>query len=62
VSYDSELRRAADEFVTVVAVVAEARGTDPKALALDSLTDAVARLNEHGVLGGDDEPKEDDAA
>lgn len=40
-----------------VAVAAEEQGIDPKALALTAITDAVARLNEQGALGAD----EDDA-
>lgn len=53
-SYESELRRTADEFMQTVAVVAEAQEVDPKILAFVSLTDAIARLNETGVLGGED--------
>lgn len=48
---DAELRRAADEFVLVVAVVADENGAQPYEVAREAISDALARLTEVGALG-----------
>lgn len=61
-SLESELRRAADEFVLAVAVVADERGNDPAELAEQALADSLARLTESGALGRGDDEDDDEAA
>lgn len=49
------LRRDAENFALVVAVVAEELGRDPAELAREALRDALARLTETGALGSAEE-------
>jgi hypothetical protein len=55
VSYESELRRTADEFTMTVLVIAEHNDSSPLAVAVEALRDSLARLSETGVIGGDEE-------
>ena len=55
IGLEAELRRAADEFVLAVAVVADAKGRMPSDLAAEALADSLARLTESGALGAEPE-------
>lgn len=52
-SYDDVLREDADRFVTTIAVVAEDAGRSPLDVAVEAMADALARLQESGVLGSE---------
>jgi hypothetical protein len=53
--YAKVLREDADQFVMTAAVVADEMGRPFAVLALEALSDAVARLNELGMLNSPDE-------
>jgi hypothetical protein len=53
--YAKVLREDADQFVMTAAVVAGEVGRPFAVLALEALSDAVARLNERGMLNPEDE-------
>jgi hypothetical protein len=50
-AYERLLRVDAEKFALTVAVYAWSVGRDPRIVALDELTNALARLSEAGVLG-----------
>ena len=52
-SYADVLREDADRFVTTVAVVAEDAGRSALDVAVEAMADALARLQESGVLSKD---------
>jgi hypothetical protein len=53
--YAKVIREDADQFVMTAAVVAGEVGRPFAVLALEALSDAVARLNERGMLNPEDE-------
>jgi hypothetical protein len=54
-SYESELRRTADEFTMTALVLAAHNDSSPLAVVVEAIRDSLARLSETGVIGGDEE-------